>query len=215
MRRSRTSQEIARRYDRLASVYGVLGTAFLMRRKIRRAAVEQMELEAGASVLEVGCGGGANLTALAEGVGPTGRVVGIDVSPGMLRRAEALRRRHGWANVALMEQDATELDAPGLFDSALFSLSYSVLPERQRTLDAVWKLLNPGGRVVIMDAGLPDGWAGRLLGSATGAIGRATFLGDPFTRPWEDLAELAGDVERRRFWPGAYFLCAATKATGD
>lgn len=215
MRRSNTSQEIARRYDRLASIYGALGTAFLLRPKIRRAAVERLELEPGATVLEVGCGSGANLTALTERVGPTGRVIGIDVSPGMLRRAEELRRRQGWANVTLLEQDATELEAPELVDAALFSLSYSVLPERRRTLGAVWKLLNPGGRLVIMDACLPDSRAGRLLGPATRAVSRVTFLGDPFTRPWEDLAGLAGQVERRHFRPGAYFLCAATKGSGD
>jgi len=215
MGRSQTSQDIARRYDRLASVYGALGALFLMRRKIRRAAIEQLELEPGATVLEVGCGSGANLTAITDEVGSAGKVIGIDVSPGMLRRADALRRRRGWANVTLMEQDATELEAPGLIDAALFSLSYSVLPQRQRALDAVWKLLNPGGRLVIMDAALPDGRSGRLLGPATRAISRATFLGDPFTRPWEDLAGLAGDVECHRHWPGTYFVCAATKGPGD
>lgn len=215
MGRSQTPQEIARRYDRLASVYGALGALFLMRRKIRRAAVEWLQLEPGATVLEIGCGRGANLTALAEQVGPAGRIIGIDVSAGMLRHAEALRQQHGWTNVTLVEQDAAELDAPRPIDAALFSLSYTVIPERQRTLDAVWKLLNPGGRLAIMDAGLPDSRAGRLLGPATQAMSRATFLGDPFTRPWEDLAGLADDVECRRFWPGAYFLCAATKDPGD
>jgi hypothetical protein len=68
-----------------------------------------------------------------------------------------------------------------------------------------------GGRLVIMDSGLPDSLLGRLLGPATRALSRVTFLGDPHTRPWIDLEDLGAKVECDRFAPGIYFLCSASK----
>jgi ubiquinone/menaquinone biosynthesis C-methylase UbiE len=201
---------IARRYDRLASIYRLLSGAFLLRPQIRHEMIDSLELQSGATVLEVGCGTGNNFEALVERVGPAGRVIGVDASAGMLQRAEALRLRHGWTNVTLLRQDASQLQIPGPLDAVLFSLSYSVLPNRRRTLSDAWHLLVPGGRMVIMDAGVPDGRLGRLLAMPLRVISGATVLGDPLVRPWKDLESLAEEVEFRRLRPGTYHLSAAT-----
>src|SRR5262249_2818333 len=146
----------ARRYDRLAPIYRALSAAFLLRPSIRRAAIDALRLAPGASVLDLGCGSGANLAALSRRVGPSGRVVGTDVSAGMLRGAEAVVGREALANVELLRQDAGEPAVEGRFDAVLFSLSYPVMADRPATLGAAWSSLRPGGRLVIMDAGLPD-----------------------------------------------------------
>jgi SAM-dependent methyltransferase len=100
----------------------------------------------------------------------------------------------------------------GEFDAVLFSLSYSVLPDPRTTLAAVWSLLCPGGRIVVMDAGLPEGPLGVLLRPLASAVSRATVLGDPESHPWEDLAELgAAGVETTRFQAGSYFVCSARR----
>ena len=101
---------------------------------------------------------------------------------------------------------------PRAFEAILFSLSYSVLPEPRRTLGAVWGPLLPGGTVVIMDSGLPESRFGRALRPFATALSRATVLGDPDTRPWDDLDELgAGGVETTRFQGGTYFVCRGRK----
>jgi hypothetical protein len=63
-----------------------------------------------------------------------------------------------------------------------------------------------------MDAGLPEGRLGGLLRPLAGAVSRATVLGDPDSRPWEDLAELgAAAIETTRLQAGTYFVCSARR----
>lgn len=207
-----SAEQISHRYDRLAVIYGPLSVALMLRRRTRDEAVRRLALSAGDVVLEVGCGSGANLGRLVTAVGPAGEITGIDLSPGMLKRAERVRLKNGWHNVTLLEQDAGSLDAGDRFDAVLFSLSYSVLPEPQRTLAAVWEWLRPGGRIVVMDAGVPEGRLGDLLRPLAGAVSIATVLGDPDSRPWDDLAAIgAADIETVRFQAGTYFVCGARR----
>jgi phosphatidylethanolamine/phosphatidyl-N-methylethanolamine N-methyltransferase len=211
-RSPRSPSFVSRRYDRVAPFYGLLSRIFLLRSGIRRAAVEALRLKPGDAVLEIGCGTGANLELLAAAVGQSGRVIGLDLSPQMLSRAEALRRERGWQNVDLSRRDAAALDvARGSVDGVLFSLSYTVLPDREGTLAAAWGALAPGGRLVVMDAAAPEGAIGRLLAPLMRVLGAVTVLGDPLARPWDDLAALGAEVEVRRFQAGTYFVCAATK----
>jgi ubiquinone/menaquinone biosynthesis C-methylase UbiE len=207
-----SAERISHRYDRLALIYGPLSVALMLRRRMRDEAVRRLALGAGDSVLEVGCGSGANLERLVAAVGPGGAITGIDLSAQMLERAERLRQRNRWENVVLREQDARKLDRGAEFDAVLFSLSYSVLPCPRETLAAVWSLLRPGARIVVMDAGLPAGRLGRLLRPLASAVSRATVLGDPDSRPWEDLVALgAAEVETDRFQAGTYFVCSARR----
>jgi ubiquinone/menaquinone biosynthesis C-methylase UbiE len=202
---------VARRYDRLAPIYRALGVLFLLRSSIRRAAIDALRLVPGALVLEVGCGNGTNLSELSSLVGPAGRVVGTDVSAGMLRRAHVAVDRLDLANVEIIQQDPGGLAVDTSFDAVLFSLSYTVIPDRLAVLRSAWTLLRPGGRLVIMDSGLPDSRLGRLLGPPTRALSRLTFLGDPHTLPSKDLEALGAQVECRRFAPGVYYVCSAAK----
>jgi ubiquinone/menaquinone biosynthesis C-methylase UbiE len=189
-----------------------MSVALMLPSRIRGEAVARLGLAPGDSVLEVGCGTGANLDRLVAAVGPAGMVTGVDLSPGMLARAEALRRRGGWANVTLLERDAGSLDGPDRFDAVLFSLSYSVLPDPLGTLNAVWERLRPGGRIVVMDAAVPEGRLGRLLLPLASAVSRATVLGDPDSRPWEELEKVgAGDIDTVRLHAGTYFICGARR----
>jgi demethylmenaquinone methyltransferase/2-methoxy-6-polyprenyl-1,4-benzoquinol methylase len=207
-----SAEQISRRYDRLALIYGPLSVALMLRRRTRDEAVRRLRLGPGDSVLEVGSGTGANLGRLVGAVGPAGSVTGIDLSPAMLERAEGVRAANGWENVTLLEQDAGRLDGSDRFDAVLFSLSYSVLPEPRRTLEAVWERLRPEGSIVIMDAGLPGGRLGLLLRPLANAVSRATVLGDPDSRPWEDIAGLGGaELDTVRFQAGTYFVCSARK----
>jgi SAM-dependent methyltransferase len=129
----------------------------------------------------------------------------------MLEKAERLRGENGWENVARRQQDAETLDDEVRFDAILFSLSYSVLPEPRRTLERVWDQLVPGGNVVVMDGGIPDGRLGRLLRPVASAMSRATVLGDPDSQPWDELARLGAEVETIRLQAGTYFVCRGKK----
>lgn len=208
-----SAAQISHRYDRIARIYSPISVAFMFRTRMRDEAVRRLGLRPGASVLEVGSGTGANLGRLVEAVGPAGRIVGIDLSAEMLARADRLRLANDWKGVTLLRTDAEVFDSDERFEAILFSLSYSVLPEPRRTLERVWGQLSPGGTVVIMDSGLPESRFGRALRPFATALSRATVLGDPDTRPWDDLDRLGADVETTRFQGGTYFVCRGRKPT--
>lgn len=209
--RAHSPEFIARRYDHLAWAYPGVELLFGLRPSLRRNAVARLGSVAGGTVLEVGCGTGRNLPDLVKAVGPSGHVHGVDVSAGMLRRAGAVRQRHGWTNVTLHQHDAATVELPTTLDAVLFSLSYSVLPQQSVTLGRVWERLRPGGHLVIMDAGLPPGPLGRLGRWFGVALSTATVLGDPEAHPWDDLSALTHHVQTERFQVGTYFICAAEK----
>jgi len=136
--------------------------------------------------------------------------MGVDASAGMLARARELVRRHNCKNVRLIHQDATGLALDEQVDAVFFSLSYSVLPDRGPVLSKAWEAVRSGGRLVIMDAGLPANRLGRLLTPVGEAIA-TVFPGDPYSRPWEDLRAISDTVELERFQLGIYFICTVSK----
>lgn len=201
--------EIVRRYDRVARFYSSLEPLFLIFSPARRRAVAALRLKPGDVVLEIGAGTGRNLPYLVDAIGPTGTVIAIDASEGMLAQARKLVARRDWSNVHLLRQDAAELQVDRALDGVLFSLSYSVLPEPRRALEPAWRSLRDGGRVVVMDVGLTH----TRLRAPLDPIARLLGLlgpGDPYSRPWLDLAAY-GPVECERFLLSLYYLCCAQK----
>src|SRR5690606_28301657 len=77
----------------------------------RPAAVEALRLSEGARVLDLPCGTGQSFEMLVPAVGPTGTVLGVDRSSGMLRRARRRVSRAGWNNVTLRQAPAADVDA--------------------------------------------------------------------------------------------------------
>jgi demethylmenaquinone methyltransferase/2-methoxy-6-polyprenyl-1,4-benzoquinol methylase len=210
---TRRSQEAnSRRYDRLARVYSTLEPLYLIFPPARRKAVAALGLEAGDVVLEIGAGTGRNFPYLVEAVGPTGTVIGVDASEGMLAEAAKLIGRRGWSNVHVLRQDAARLEVEGDLDGVLFSLSYSAMPEPRPALARAWERLRPSARVVVMDMGLTEGRLGKVLAP----IGRVLVKlapGDAYSDPWSDLAAYA-PVETERFLLGLYYVSAITKPEG-
>lgn len=197
-------------YDRMARWYRLAEPAVGLPFGLRRKTVGRLALNHGDTVLEVGCGTGRNLRLLREAVGPAGEVVGVDASSGMLERARRLVAKNRWGNVRLIHQDAAMFTLDGAIDAALFSLSYSVPPDRDAVLDNVWGMMRPGAHMVVMDAGLPANGLGRAL-TAFGELVARAFPGDPYSRPWEDLTRLSPVVATERFQFGIYFICTVSK----
>lgn len=203
---------ISRRYDRLAGLIPLFDRVLFVPRGLRRHAVEWLELRRGDSVLEIGCGPGNSLSYLHDAVGPFGQVYGVDFSPGMLRRAEALRRAKNWHNVELIESDAVDYAAPVTLDGVLFSLSYNTMPHHRAVLRRAWSGLRLGGRLVIMDARLPSGPAAKLLLPVSIWFMKHTLLGNPLIQPWKELAAVADNVDIRDRLFGCYYMCRGVKS---
>jgi demethylmenaquinone methyltransferase/2-methoxy-6-polyprenyl-1,4-benzoquinol methylase len=201
---------VRRRFNALASIYTLLDWVGLPR-GMRAATARCMNLRPGDRVLEVGCGTGMNFPYLLKAIGPQGRLYGVDFSEGMLQQARRRCTRRSWENVVFIQSDATQYSLPEPVDVALFSLSIAVMLRYREALRQAWNVLRPGGRLVIMDAKTPSGTFGKLLHPFLVWGSRASVLGNPDQHPWEDLRELAGNLQMEERALGTYFICTATK----
>ncbi|MEW6211915.1 MAG: class I SAM-dependent methyltransferase [Acidobacteriota bacterium] len=208
------SEFVRRRYNRLASFFVFFEWLFLLPPGIRKKAVRRLELKASNRVLEIGCGTGRNLALLREAVGPEGQVIGVDISEGMLMRAEQLCVRKNWHNVTLIRSDAAHYTSSEPVDAVLFSLSYATMPHHREVLGHAWEQLRPGGILAIMDAKLPSGMLGKLSRPFRPLlvwILKRTVLGNPHIVIPQELRELAGEIEVEEISFGTYFICRARK----
>src|SRR4051794_19676978 len=140
-------------YDVFALFYDL--TTEPLHRRHRIEAVELLGLQPGQTVLDLPCGTGANFPFLHAGVTASGRILGLDASPGMLKKARAKIDRAGWEHVTLFEADA-RLVGPEILDVAqvdavISMLGLTVLPDWEQVFQRTWDLLVPGGRFVVMD----------------------------------------------------------------
>lgn len=99
-------------------------------------------------VLDLACGTGQALESLASRV-PEGEVVGLDLSAGMLKKAQARIDKHGWTHVKLVQGTVDQLE--GDFDAVVVSLGLSAMGPWKEVFAQTWDRLRPGGRYVIFD----------------------------------------------------------------
>ena len=100
----------------------------------------------GERVLDVACGTGIVSVAAAQAVGAHGTVVGIDLSNAMVEAA----RRVALPNAAFARMDAEQLEfADAHFDVALCALGLMYLPDPERALAEMRRVLRPGGRIAL------------------------------------------------------------------
>jgi demethylmenaquinone methyltransferase/2-methoxy-6-polyprenyl-1,4-benzoquinol methylase len=121
--------------------------------ELRERAVESLGLDAGERVLELGCGPGNSFDALRTRVEGQGNIVGVDYTHGMVERAAERIRKAGWENIHPICGDSSR---PGVddeaFDAVYASMTLSAMPNPAGALDAAYRALRPGGRIVILDA---------------------------------------------------------------
>jgi ubiquinone/menaquinone biosynthesis C-methylase UbiE len=131
--------------DRLESAYR---TRDILRR--RRLVREALDASPGERILDIGCGPGFYTEELLAEVGERGVIVGVDNSPQML--SVAAHRVEGHANVTFHEADATSLPVEdGSFDVALCVQVFEYVPDVDRALAEMHRVVRPGGRVVVWD----------------------------------------------------------------
>ena len=136
---------IADVFDRVSETYDNVGVEYFS--AFGRRLVELAGVAPGERVLDVGCGSGAVTFAATTAVGPDGEVVGIDIAPGMVRRATEAAAERGVTNVSFRVGDAEAPDVEGPFDVVLAGLVVFFLPDPMTGLRAYRGLLRDGGRL--------------------------------------------------------------------
>jgi ubiquinone/menaquinone biosynthesis C-methylase UbiE len=201
---------VAEFYGRWAALYDRIATAPGVARW-RRAAADHVATP-GATVVEMGCGTGANLPYLAERVGPDGTVVGIDITGPLLDRAR--ERVVELDNASVVRADATRPPIAGA-DAVLGTFVCGLFEDSATVVDDWCDLVGPGGRVAVMDATASDEPLGRPLnplfrafvaagapGSTPGDVLRAPFgsFDGPLSRRVEaSRAALTARTDDRRY----------------
>ncbi len=113
----------------------------------------------GCRVLDLGCGSGRDVYALAQLVGPTGEVVGVDMTDEQLAVARAHQAHHaevfGYDNVKFLHgyiERLADLDlAPGSFDVIVSNCVVNLSPDKDAVLSGVQRLLKEGGEFYFSD----------------------------------------------------------------
>ncbi|SFS76513.1 class I SAM-dependent methyltransferase [Halostagnicola kamekurae] len=163
-------------YGRWMRLYDLLAHRTPGIAALRRRAVEACRLEPGDTVVEMGCGTGANLPVLRSAVGPEGTVVGIDFTAPVLERARDLTERYD--NVHVVRGDATTPPVSEPIDAVLATFVVGMLSDPAGAVEDWSRLVESGGHVVLVNAARSQRWYGPPVNAIFRAI---TVLSTPPT----------------------------------
>jgi arsenite methyltransferase len=110
-------------------------------------------VKAGATVLDHACGGGMDLLLAARRVGPTGRAIGVDMTPAMAESATEAAREAGLEGIVEVHQGFYEaLPVPdGSIDVVISNGVLNLAPDKKAVLDEIFRVLKPGGSLYLAD----------------------------------------------------------------
>ncbi len=205
------AEEIRRKYRRNAIFYDLVSRRATSR--ARAAAVAALGLGQGDTVVDLGCGTGLSFPLLQAAVGPQGRLVGVDVSPDMLRRARNGISREGWTNVTLVESSAEEAGLGAQSADAILAFYTHDIATSHAALEAALTVLRPDGRFVMAGVKRARGAGAFLLNAVTMGYSRpAVTTLEGMDRPWAILEELLGPLEVSEHAWGSGYIARGVKS---
>jgi SAM-dependent methyltransferase len=148
--------------------------------------VSRLPLAPGGTVLDLCCGHGASAIPAARAVGPTGRVLGVDVAQPLLELALARAAGAGLANVNFRQGDATCTGLPGgRFDAVICVFGVFFAADMEAFVAEMWRLVRPGGMLAVTTWG-PGLFepANSLFWESVGAIEPSLFKA---FNPWDQI----------------------------
>ena len=194
----------ARRYDVAVQSLRLLG---LRINRYRQDTIASLHLRPGNVAVELGCGTGLNFQYVRRFIGPSGKLIGVDLTDSMLHVASARVEREGWANIELVEADIAQWEVPQDVHGVYSTLALTLVPEYDDVIERAGRRLASGGRLAVFDMKEPHGWPHWL-------VRFAAWLNRPFgvgleladRHPWESIRRHLVEVQFREYYGGALYL---------
>ncbi len=194
----------AKHYNLSANLYYLIG---FREQAYRKMAVKTLNLQSGHSVIEIDCGTGLNFPLLQRQIGPTGRIIGIDLTDAMLEQAYQRVRKKGWLNVELVQTDAEAYQFPPLVNGIFSTFAITLIPEYALIIKHGAEALAPGSHFGILNLKKPENlptWLFHLGVFATKPFGVSPELAE--RRPWESINKhLINPTFKQLYWGICFF----------
>jgi arsenite methyltransferase len=141
-------------------------------------------LQPGEVVLDLGSGGGIDCFLAAKRVGPTGRVIGLDMTPEMIKLARRNAKKVGVTNVDFRYGEMEEMPLPDAsVDVIISNCVINLSPDKDAVFAEAFRVLKPGGRMsvsdIVTDGQLPEAVGGSVMawaGCVAGALDEKAYL---------------------------------------
>ena len=201
-------QSGAKHYDFTTILFRLIG---LRMKAYRSLAIKKLSLQRGDCVVELGCGTGLNFPFLMEQIGAEGRLIGVDLTPGMLDIAQVRVERSGWKNVELIQSDIAAYDFPEGTNGVLATGLFGYIPEYDRVIKAASQSLVPGGHISILDGKQPENLPSWLFKIVLKLGGQFGYTPEYFNvRPWESVERYFKETSFETRYGGMIYILSGT-----
>jgi SAM-dependent methyltransferase len=185
---------------------------FFFIKSLRQAAVDALRLQRGNRVLDAGCGPGGTFPYLAEAVGTSGEVVGIEISPEVAINANKRIQVRRWSNVQVVQGDAKTVTLNGEFDGLVLFAAPDVYACPQ-ALANLLPHLKDNAPVVAFGAKLSRRRFTGALNLLFQSLMKLSFSSTPALNhePWCVLENWLVEVHVQEYFFGCMFLASGVK----
>ncbi|WP_201766024.1 arsenite methyltransferase [Cesiribacter andamanensis] len=141
-------------------------------------------IEPGQTVLDLGAGAGNDVFVARSLVGEKGKIIGLDMTPAMVNKANANKQKLGYANVEFILGEIEHLPlADETVDTVISNCVLNLVPDKAAAFGEIWRVLNRGGHFCISDVVLSGPLPAKLKGVAelyaaciSGAIEKEAYV---------------------------------------